>query len=51
MYRSESPHKEYLGREFSKAFEEVECAYVGGAGHVHVSLLALVSVGVTRLLL
>ena len=51
MYRSESPHKEYLGREFSKAFEEVECAYVGGAGNVHVSLLALVSVGVTRLLL
>jgi len=51
VYRSESPHKEYLGREFSKAFEEVECAYVGGAGHVHVSLLALVSVGVTRLLL
>ena len=34
-------HKAYLGREFTKAFEEVECSYVGAAGHDHVSLLLL----------
>ena len=27
-------HKSYLGREFSKAFEEVECSYVAGCGQL-----------------
>merc|ERR1719225_1646090 len=34
-------HKAYLGREFSKAFEEVECSYVGGCGEFGVSVTVL----------
>ena len=34
-------HKAYLGREFTKAFEEVECAYVGSACFSQVSVFAL----------
>ena len=34
-------HKAYLGREFSKAFEEVECSYVGGCGGLGVSVTVL----------
>jgi len=38
-------HRTYLGREFTKAFEEVECAYVGSSGHVQVSWLVGAVIG------
>merc|ERR1719422_2769673 len=38
-------HRTYLGREFTKAFEEVECAYVGSCGHVQVSRLVMALIG------
>ena len=43
IFSEEREYKRYLGREFVKAFEEVECAYVGGSESTGVSFL-LVSI-------
>ena len=39
IFSEEREYKRYLGREFIKAFEEVECAYVGGSENMGVSVL------------
>ena len=39
IFSEEREYKTYLGREFVKAFEEVECAYVGGSENMGVSVL------------
>ena len=43
IFSEEREYKTYLGREFVKAFEEVECAYVGGSEQTGLSVL-LVSI-------
>ena len=41
IFSEEREYKRYLGREFIKAFEEVECAYVGGSDQTGLSVLLL----------